>query len=782
MGSRRTSEGAKEAYEMGEVWVGQALRSDGSLFTPGKAIWSRGNIGRLRERFLEWEEDGLGGDFDAKLERQLARLADEEPYVNQLMAEVLYVHHLILISVGNKRERIEKVLGWSLDGEGVSTEIVEGLKAGFINIGAGNSNRAYQVGLIIEFVEQWKELEPEEHERLLGDAWEFKKFLFTMQFTSSLLVNNQNRGRIIRDVLIHIVFPDEFEAIGINRKMQIASAEDFAQFIEEPTGDVDRKLKQIRQGLETNYDRFEHFWEPGIRSMWDPSAPSPWDDLVRRAKAYVASGKLGPEETDYKTDIGNRLADAREAVLNGQEDWSDLVKKGLFTGGNNLIHYIVLSKLQGWISNQPDDVLTALKALWTQEGYSLSKQIGDFCGWLTPDISGQGTYANVASVLLMGLDVEQYPPFRMRMFEKAYDFTGYGRPEARADAATLYEHALDFLDRFIVEASERDLPISHRLDAQGIVWGVLGEPAEGDEELDDDTEPTIDFTTLADELYLPTDFLQEINTLIEDKKQVIFQGPPGTSKTYVAQAIAEHLAGSKDRVTLVQFHPSYAYEDFVQGFRPTLQNGNAGFKLQPGPLVKAAEQAQAESGAMHFIIIDEINRGNLAKVFGELYFLLEYRDREINLQYTDEPFALPENLYIIGTMNTADRSIALVDLALRRRFYFVEFHPDKWPIKGLLHRYLNEESPGMSWVADVVDLANELLSNEPHAAIGPSHFMKPGLDEATVERIWKYGVLPYIEERLFGQGDDRLADFDLSKLRNASVADDGDNEDGATDE
>ena len=172
----------------------------------------------------------------------------------------------------------------------------------------------------------------------------------------------------------------------------------------------------------------------------------------------------------------------------------------------------------------------------------------------------------------------------------------------------------------------------------------------------------------------------------------------------------------------------------------------------------------AKDGGRHFLIIDEINRGNLAKVFGELYFLLEYRNERINLQYSDTPFSLPQNLYIIGTMNTADRSIALVDLALRRRFYFVEFHPDKYPIKGLLHRYLGEESPGMSWVANVVDRANELLRDDPNAAIGPSHFMKPDLNEAAVKRIWKYGALPYIEERLFGQDDGRLADFDLYKL------------------
>ena len=150
----------------------------------------------------------------------------------------------------------------------------------------------------------------------------------------------------------------------------------------------------------------------------------------------------------------------------------------------------------------------------------------------------------------------------------------------------------------------------------------------------------------------------------------------------MAQALAEHLAGSPDRVSLVQFHPSYSYEDFVQGYRPTLRDGQPGFELRDGPLLRAAEQARQEPNANHYLIIDEINRGNIANVFGELYFLLEYRDKEINLQYDDKPFTLPPNLYIIGTMNTADRSIALVDLALRRRFYFVEFHPDIEPVQA----------------------------------------------------------------------------------------------------
>ena len=278
--------------------------------------------------------------------------------------------------------------------------------------------------------------------------------------------------------------------------------------------------------------------------------------------------------------------------------------------------------------------------------------------------------------------------------------------------------------------------------------------------------------TLANDLYLPVDFLEEIETLLDEKLQVIFQGPPGTGKTYVAQKLAKHLAGSDERVTLVQLHPSYAYEDFVQGFRPTtLKDGQAGFELRDGPLLKVAKRAKAESYANHFLVIDEINRGSLAKVFGELYFLLEYRDEKIRLQYQrddEEDFSLPKNLYIIGTMNTADRSIALVDLALRRRFYFVEFHPDDEPVKGVLRRWLEANAPGMKRLADVVERVNELLEADRHAAIGPSYFMKPGLDEAWVERIWKHSVLPYIEERRFG-GEEVAEEFALDRLR-AAVA------------
>ena len=129
---------------------------------------------------------------------------------------------------------------------------------------------------------------------------------------------------------------------------------------------------------------------------------------------------------------------------------------------------------------------------------------------------------------------------------------------------------------------------------------------------------------------------------------------------------------------------------------------------------------------------------------------------------------MPENLYLIGTMNTADRSIALVDLALRRRFHFVDFYPDEPPVEGLLRRWLQHNAPDMQWVADVVDKANRRLDDRD-AAVGPSYFMQKGLDEQRVRLIWNHAVLPYVRERLFGETD-RLREFELEALRRSADA------------
>lgn len=278
---------------------------------------------------------------------------------------------------------------------------------------------------------------------------------------------------------------------------------------------------------------------------------------------------------------------------------------------------------------------------------------------------------------------------------------------------------------------------------------------------------------LAKELHMHPGELGRIGRVLEARRQIVFYGPPGTGKTYVARKLAAALAGkdADGAIRLVQFHPSYSYEDFFEGFRPVAADGGTGFSLQSGPLRKLAASAKDNPEQPHFLIIDEMNRGNLAKVFGELYFLLEYRDQEVYLQYSPQvPFTLPDNLYVIGTMNTTDRSIGLVDAAIRRRFAFIEFHPEISPVEGVLERYL--EATGHS--QDMSQLLSRLNARigDRDLRVGPSYLMRPQVfEEHGLEDVWEYDILPLLFEQFHGRKDvgEVRKEFSLDGLRGVAA-------------
>lgn len=247
---------------------------------------------------------------------------------------------------------------------------------------------------------------------------------------------------------------------------------------------------------------------------------------------------------------------------------------------------------------------------------------------------------------------------------------------------------------------------------------------------------------------------------IERKGQAIVYGPPGTGKTHMARLLAKHLvSGGDGKVEIVQFHPAYAYEDFIQGIRPRIGNGQAmSFDLVSGRFLDFCRAARGRRGRS-VLIIDEINRANLARVFGELMYLLEYREDAIPLA-AGGVLEIPANVRIIGTMNTADRSIALVDHALRRRFAFLALRPD-YGVLRLYHERLGDGFP-VDRLIGVLEELNRAI-DDPHYEVGITFFLSAHLDEQ-LEHIWRMEIEPYLEEHFFDQSG-KVAAFRWERVK-----------------
>lgn len=790
--------GAALIYQIAERFKDAALVRDDSVFTPGQPIWSLAVIDDLRARFVEKAVE-TGDSFGARLRLQLQ---DAPPTTRQLMGEILYLYILVDVDTGADTKR--ELIAAAYPGE-IPDDLSRALKSGLFGLGQARFHQFYQLAFLIELAASLKKRVPEERSSLVNDALALKAFVLSLRTA---------RAQAEQLAFLHLIHPDHFERI-IRRasKQQVVAA--FRDLVSDPMADVDEQLLQIRLRLGQHLgDPTFDFWDASLEYYWRDRAEGDraddrWGRFVFWAKRFHEWAGFDAEERNYKLAIAQKLSRFRVGLIGGSESWQDL-RRALSSKENNLLNWRVTQRVAEWVESDPASAREALLQLWKVDS-PVDMVIRGFIERLPDGLAGgRGVRLSLASMLLGAVDPNRYPIYRPTPFDRAFRLLDYPEAKVDLDEAALYQHILTFLDEVMEQTARRGLELRDRLDAQSVIWSVsswdlehkslaewpeweksalrryrtrtmtLGSSDDGEEGLEGGQGVPLvveapgaahrrrgDLGELADRLLLDEAYLLRVQRLLEAKGQVIFYGPPGTGKTYVARELAECLAGPSC-VQVVQFHPSYAYEDFVEGYRPTYRDGQSRFELVQGPLRRAATAATNRPDQRHVLVIDEINRANVAKVLGELYFLLEYRKETINLQYSQEPFALPSNLWIIGTMNTADRSIALVDAALRRRFFFVPFFPDEPPVQGLLRRWLERNKPDLLWVADVVDRANELADNR-HLTIGPSHFMRADLSEEWVELIWDHAILPYFAEQFFGD-DERLRALQLFELRDRIVS------------
>lgn len=701
--------------------LGAGLRGETSAIVSGVRSWS---VETARDLAVRLRTGESGQKFAERLGHQLEGASDG---VLCLAAELLYIRDAPLhdMKASTKADRINGVLAAMSRAPRLPDALRAGLDDGRVFAGGqGYHARAPEhLQWLCRFVLHWLDQPADVVDKALRDPFAFR------EVTTSVPEDSPS----IRYDLEYLAWPGIFPSIvsaAHRRKIRDGLISDVGA----PSGDDDEHVTRDLVALRTLHERKKKgsvsWYEPPFVNRWRPgswSGPRAWlvrSDAPGDVARWLETGCVTlRDEAQLALEPGLTLAEVSTLVAGG---------------------YAHLPP------SQRDEMAAALHTF--REGM----QESDLVVALTEQRLITGT-------------LDDAPP-------QAVQSPLLTRPVLWAESQT----PLEALPAKLSAALEQE---GHVVDLTA-VFDLLADLADDDAEttthrartapqqIEGAMLPAVS-QSLADELFMPVAPLQELVDLLNRRRQVVIYGPPGTGKTFVAKKLAERLAGAQDpsRVRLVQFHPSYAYEDFFEGFRPVEKDGQAHFALQDGPLkLMAAEAAKAENrGKPYVLIIDELNRANLAKVFGELYFLLEYREETVRLQYQpDKPFSIPDNLLIIGTMNTADRSIALVDAAIRRRFPFYEMHPQREPVKGVLAEFVRRRQLSDDRV-ELLDELNAAMGHRGHDLhIGPSYLMRDDLDQpGALDLVWRYDILPLLHEHFYGTKSPGVVDqeFGLSSLR-----------------
>jgi len=682
-----------------------------SVIEPHVAAWLPDLAADTRRRIVDNPDEGSGTFLD-KLKAQL----DGAPRATYLLtAELLYVQVAPLsnVTADTKLRRIRSVLSWLQPPAQLPPDLDAAIGApGVFNGGVGFNVQIWrQMGWLLSFVEHWWHQPDADRTTALRDPWAFREIVAAMP--------TDQPG--IRNALLYLAFPGTFFPI-VNQDHKRAIRNAFASAIDGATGNdpvsIDRDLEAIRAHHRAEVSgEIDYYIEP-FGSQWQK--PSDEGERAWLVRPRLAGAKL---VTRWRQEGFVSLAATHLGEVPPGADRQQ-VRAAVEEGYQHLDYAQRLA-----LATEYHAFLTGMK-------------VDDLITTIVDDhlhvgvITGDPQYGSDPDARLQrAVAWSPAPPVTIA--------------ELPAPLAAQLAH-----QGTVVDLTRAYTPIAQliRTESDTVDDSVLPEPAP----VIPSGPPVLRAATLelAASLHTEIAWLQRIIDLLTDRQQIVFYGPPGTGKTYIAQALAGHLTEA-DAVRLVQFHPSYSYEDFFEGYRPTQgSDGSVGFALHPGPMRALASDAEADPTRTYILIIDEINRGNLAKVFGELYFLLEYRRNPIRLQYSPgESFTLPENVFLIGTMNTADRSIASLDAAMRRRFAFVELHPDEPPVRDLLPRWLAARGQEGDDRGELLTALNaEIGTEDRDYQLGPSYLMTPDAERpGGQERIWEHSILPLLEEHYYGR-------------------------------
>lgn len=768
-------------YEAADAWR-QAIIDGTSLFS-GAPLDYRGATDALIADFIN-SPDESADDFLTKLERQLSTASDDTV---QFAVELFYIYFLP-ISTGATRSstkdtNVSTIVNWRENVQPAPAPLAKAMQAGIARVGTSyQTNRNKMYAYLVEVVAALFQLDDASRRSAVENWDDFQAVLAT--------VNDQSVWAM-RFLVEHLLFPDRVpdSSNRSDRKKMLKVFGDATDGVSD--------VSDLRHWLAPNL----HYGQQSSLALYRPPYRNTWNDLSDEMKRWAAwatfvVGEIGtavPEDLRQQAaslisasvgEIPSLLAelfgDNAQLTRRGSEDAQGL--RELLDQVEDLGPGLFIDRVAEWVG-VPD--LSAMKAKdrdsFLEQASTLLSGTGDFPVRIAVTVSAVQRLTRRDSPSESATPGEHYIAYLDRMdllIAAVQQLTG--EVPARNEVAWLTDHLLTLEESEMIERGWNletrqayalwlsNKPVEPPADGVGEGRDEAGtDTAHPDTGADDAPTPEpgqLSFEDLAAKLYISSDdgldWLEELNDMVRDKGQVILQGPPGTGKTYIARAVAEHLT-TPDRVKTVQFHPGTAYEDFVQGLRPDPENRGE-FRIADGPLVKLADLARQDPEHDYVLIIDEINRANLPAVFGELYFLLEYRGDEVTMTYGDQ-FSLPPNLRIIGTMNTADRSITAVDAALRRRFFVVDVRPGQTPLDETLPTWLDTHAADLDWLTQLLTTANEKIGDRDRM-IGPSHFMTAPLSEKAAKRAWEHSVVPTLTELFYAQPE-RLKELRFDALK-----------------